>query len=243
MARRRDPQHQTSRGGMAGSLTPQLALDTCARRLRVLDGLEASPATVTWFGPAGFEGYRPGSEATVQALCGLMEVHGRDLRTPRRLGLELASVAAGLLSAQGAIAAAIAGLRGAPAPSMETSVLQAGLLLLSHYFVVATGLGDAVPGPPLPAPGPPFRSAEGTWFEIETLDGESWKAFWTGLGAPATELGRGWTVFRWRYERAACSLPAGLHEATARQPLAELRQVAAAAGVSLAPLRGYDEVQ
>lgn len=231
--------------------SPQLAIDTCARRLRALDDLDdlddlapqlGADRGVTWHGPARFPADRPGSEAAVQALCGLMEVNGRDQGTPRRLGLEVASVAAGLLAAQGRIAAAIAGLRGQPVPEVHTSVLQAGLLLLSHYFVVATGLGDAVPGPALTDPGPPFLSADGAWFEIETLDAEPWKDFWTRLGATDADLGRGWTVFRWRYERAACSLPPGLHEATAGRSLAELRRVAAAADVSLTPLRGYAEV-
>jgi len=172
-----------------------------------------------------------------------MEVNGRDRARPRRLGLEVASVAAGLLAAQGAIAAAIAGLRGQPVPVVHTSVLQAGLLLLSHYFVVATGLGDAVSGPPLPAPGPPFRSADGHWFEIETLDAEPWKEFWTQLGAADADLGRAWTLFRWRYERAACSLPVALHEAAARHPLDELLRLAVEVDVSLTPLRGYGEVR
>ena len=225
---------------------PQIAIDTCSRRLRALGGLDASDAVepeITWHGPARLPPEHPGSEASVQALTGLMEVHGRDQGTPRRLGLEVASVAAGILGAQGALAAAVARRRGHTVPVVRTSVVQAGLLLLSHYFVVATGLGDALPGPPLPAPGPPFRSADGRWFEIETLDGESWKAFWTGLGAPTTELGWGWTAFLWRYERATCSLPVGLHETTARHSLAELRRIAGATGVSLAPLRGYDEVR
>jgi len=172
-----------------------------------------------------------------------MEVNGRDAATPRRLGLEAASVAAGLLAAQGDIAAEIARLRDRPVAPAHTSVLQAGLVLLSHYFVVATGLGDAVPGPPLPAPGPPFRSADGVWFELETLDADPWREFWTRLGVAAgPDLGRAWTVFRWRYERAMCSLAPGLHEATASRPLAELRALAAASGVSLTPLRGYEAV-
>lgn len=223
---------------------PQLALEVSARRLRAVGGPEPA-AAITWYGPAaGIAPDRPGSEAVLQATCGLMEVHGRDAGTPRRLGIEVASVAAGLLAAQGALAAAIAGRRGRPAPAaVQTSVLQAGLLLLSHYFVVATGLGDAVPGPPLPAPGPPFLSAEGTWFEIETLDAEPWKAFWARLGVGAdADLGRAWTLFRWRYERAACSLPPALHEATRRHPLAELRRLALESDVSLAPLRSYADV-
>ena len=178
----------------------------------------------------------------MQALCGLMEVNGRDRSTPRRLGLEVASVAAGLLAAQGELAAGVAGLRGGAAPTVDTSVLQAGLVLLSHYFVVATGLEDAVPGPPLPAPGPPLCSVEGRWFEIETLDPERWKRFWTALGAGGGELGAAWTVFRWRYERATCSLPAALHEAAGRRTLAELCEVAAGTGVSLVPLRAYADV-
>jgi crotonobetainyl-CoA:carnitine CoA-transferase CaiB-like acyl-CoA transferase len=224
---------------------PQLAIDTCGGRLRHLDGIagpEPATAGITWHGPARVRPDHPGSEASVQALCGIMEVNGRDRGTPRRLGLEAASVAAGLLGAQGRIAAAIGALRGQPVASPETSVLQAGLLLLSHYFVVATGLGDAVPGPPLPAPGPPFRSADGRWFEIETLDAEPWQAFWALLGAADADLGRGWTVFRWRYERATCSLPTGLHEAAARFALADLARLAAQAEVSLTPLRAYADV-
>jgi CoA:oxalate CoA-transferase len=221
---------------------PQLAREVCVRRLRALDGPDAA-ADISWHGPARVSADLPGSEAVLQALCGLMEVHGRDAGRPRRLGLEVASVAAGLLATQGTVAAAIAGRRGHPVPTVQTSVLQAGLLLLSHYFVVATGLGDAISGPPLPAPGPPFLSADGVWFEIETLDAEPWKAFWARLGVGTDpDLGRAWTLFRWRYERAACSLPPALHEATRRLPLAELQRHAGECQVSLASLRTYADV-
>ncbi|MDQ4068902.1 MAG: CoA transferase, partial [Actinomycetota bacterium] len=145
---------------------PRLAVDTCARRLRALDAaaaLDEVELALGWYGPARFPPDRPGAEASVQALAGLMAVSGRDEGAPRRLGLDVASVAAGILAAQGVLAAAVAARRGRPVPGIRTSVLEAGLVLLSHYFVVATGLGDAVPGPPLPAPGPPFRSAEGIW--------------------------------------------------------------------------------
>jgi crotonobetainyl-CoA:carnitine CoA-transferase CaiB-like acyl-CoA transferase len=229
-------------GTSSSRTAPQLAIDTCGRRLRHLADVPVPAGgrpAITWHGPARFPADRAWSEATVQAVAGLMEVNGRDAGLPRRLGLEAASVAAGLLAAQGRLAAVVGGLRGRPVPEVRTSVLQAGLLLLSHYFVVATGLGDALPGPPLPSPGPPFRSADGHWFEIETLDAEPWTAFWTLLGLSGAELGRGWTVFRWRYERARCSLPPGLHEATARFPLADLRRLATRADVSLTPLRGY----
>lgn len=231
---------------MSGALKgPQPAKEACERRLRPLAASGPLPGVdceISWHGPAALDGDRPGSEACIQALCGLMQVNGRDAGAPRRLGLEVASVAAGILAAHGVIAAEIAKCRGRPVLMVRTSVLQAGLVLLSHYFVVATGLGDAVPGPPLPAPGPPFCSADGHWFEIETLDAEPWQVFWTSLGAGDADLGRGWTIFRWRYERATCSLPRGLHEAASRFPLARLSEVAADAQVSLTPLRAYPDV-
>ena len=133
-------------------------------------------------------------------------------------------------------------MRDRPAGVSQTSVLQAGMLLMSNYFVVATELGDAIPGGALPAPGPPFRSGDGAWFEIDTFDPDGWRDFWRRLGAAEADLGRAWTVFQWRYERATCSLPHGLHEATARHSLAELRRVAAEARVSLTTLREYDDV-
>lgn len=197
---------------------------------------------ISWFGPAALPDDRPGSEACIQALSGLMEVNGRDRGTARRLGLEVASVAAGILATQGTLAAGIAESRGRSFPAVRTSVLESALLLLSHYFVVATGLGDAVPGPPLPDPGSPFRSADGQWFEIETLDPEPWRDLWTGLGAGSADLGRGWKIFQWRYERATCSMPQGLHEAAARCSLAQISEMAARAGVSLSPLRSYADV-
>jgi len=224
---------------------PQLAVETCARRLGAVDDtgvFAAAEPQLSWYGPAGFPPDCPASEASIQALCGLMEVNGRDQGAPRRIGIEVASVAAGLLAAQGALAGEVARMRGAVVPAAHTSVLQAGLLLLSNYFVVATALGDAVPGEALPAPGPPFCSADGRWFEIETLVPEPWRAFWARLGAADADLGRAFTMFQWRFERATCSLPPALHESTARHSLAQLECIAAETGVSLTPLRGYADV-
>ncbi len=246
---------------------PSLALETCARRLQPhavtfvggrdraevvlewrggaddLGHADIGPdADISWYGPAGFSEDRPASEATIQALCGLMHLHDGDSGGPRRLGLEVASVAAGVLAAQGLLAARIGALRGQALSGVQTSVLQAGLLLVSHYVAAATCAEPWEPAPPGSDPGPPFRSAEGRWFEIETLEPEAWKSFWERLGAAGAELGRAWALFRPRYYRATCSLPPGLHQATAAQPLDVIMEVAADCGVSVSPLRGYDEV-
>lgn len=198
--------------------------------------------TISWHGPARFGPGRPGSEAAIQALSGLMQVHGQDRERPRRLGLEVASVAAGVLAGQGILAALIANTRGHGVSGVDTSVLQAGLLLASHYVAAATCDDDPAPPPAGPAPGPPFATSDEKWFEIETLDPDAWRCFWATLGAGGADLGRAWTAFRRRYFTGRCSLPYGFHEATAAHTLAEVSTAAAACGVSLCRLRSYDEV-
>jgi CoA:oxalate CoA-transferase len=197
---------------------------------------------VSWFGPAGVARERQGTECVVQAMSGLMSVNGRDDGRPLPIGLPVASVAAGVLAAHGVVAGLIAQARGRPTHPVQTSVLQAGLLLCSHYIAAATSGQDPWLTPPAAAPGPPFRTADAHWVEIETLDPEAWRVFWHRLGAGGAELGKAWAKFRARYFDGACSLPLGLHEAVAARDLAELLEVAGSCRVSLCPLRGYDEV-
>lgn len=227
---------------------PTLASATCLERLAFL-GIGAEEASsvdweVTWFGPARVGPARRGSEATVQAMSGLMGVNGWDDGLPRRIGLDVASVGAGMLAALGVLATLIGRSRGRPETPVGVSVLQAGLLLCSHYIAAATS-GDELWLPPTladPAPGPPFCTSDGHWFEMDSLDPEVWRAFWEHLGLTGPELGRAWAHFRPRYFEGRCSLPATLHEATARYTLADMAAIASTVGMSLCPLRSYPEV-
>jgi len=243
---------------------PDLAVRTCARRLSplgvkpvagpdgwlTLDWGEAPAGApsgvldcrISWFGPSPMLAGLPGSERAVQALCGLMQLHGRDGGRPRPLGLEVTSVAAGLLAATGLLAAEVGRLRHRRVAAVETSVLQAGLLSVSHYLAAATCFDEWVPAPPAAGEGPPFRTADDQWFEMETLDPEVWKAFWLALGAPLGDLGRAWTLFRSRYYRGVCTLPPSLHDTTGRYTLGELAKVAESHGVSVVGLRDYAAV-
>ena len=177
-------------------------------------------------------------------MCGLMEVHGRDEARPRRLGLDVASVTSGVLAAQAVLAGLVARSRGHPVTAVETSVLEAGFVVTSHYVAAATSKqpGEWSPADGGPDPGPPFRSVDGRRLELETLDPEAWRRFWVALGAGDADLGRAWTSFRARYFRGRCSLPTGLHAATARHTLDDLAAAAAACRVSLTPVRPPDEV-
>lgn len=239
---------------------PELAVQTCGRRLAALgarpETSTGATGVVTWPDGAGADrpvsceiswwgSARPpdqaGSEALVQAATGLMHLHGRDHGGPRRIGVEVASVAAGMFAAQAMLAMAIGGRRGRSTSTVHTSVLQAGLLQASHYLAAATCPQDWWPAPN-PAPGPPFATADGRWFEIETFDPDAWKAFWLRLGAPEAEIGRAWTQFRPRYYRGTSSTPVGFHEATAAVTLEAVTGVASECGVSLSLVRDYDEV-
>ncbi len=235
---------------------PALAVQTCARRLAPLgatcaatgggglvvelDGA-ASELDLSWFGPARM-GARLGSEAVIQAMSGLMQVHGRDAGGPRRIGLEVASVTTGILAAQAALAGMIGRARGRSVDPVATSVLEAGLLLTSHRVAAATTGSEWVPVPPGPAPGPPFRSADNHWLEIETLDASAWRAFWERLGAGSADLQWAWRLFRPRYFRGTCTLPPGLHEAAGAHAFAAIAAAADACAVSLSRVRSYDEV-
>lgn len=83
-------------------------------------------------------------ETIAQATTGLMSVHGRSWEAPQRLGLNVASVAAGILATQAALALAIARHREVPATHAETGMLEGALQFLHHHLAIAT-CGDSFP--------------------------------------------------------------------------------------------------
>ena len=103
------------------------------------------------------------------------------------------STVAGVVAAQGVLAAVLAGLRGQRPTTVSVCVPGAALLTVSQYLAAASvqdgeDTGE-VTGPGLP---PPFTSADGVVFEVETLDPEPWRRWWTALGVtPPTRRGGG----------------------------------------------------
>lgn len=209
-----------------------------------LHGPRAAPVrcTLPWLPPGADGAGSAASDVQVQALSGLMAVHGRGGGVPRRLGLEAASVAAGIVGAQGVLAALIGGSRGRPVARVRTSVLHAALLLLSHHLALATTPDRLAPGPPADAPGPPFRTEDGHWVELEVLGFGAWIGFWRTLGVEREGLEAAWSSFVHRYLSAVCTLPAALHHAVGRHSLAEVRDAAEACGAAVCRVRTYPEL-
>ncbi len=198
--------------------------------------------TIRWNPPHRSVPTLPATEAIIQALSGLMGVHGRDRLVPQRLGLEVASVATGIVATQAALAALIARSRGHSVRGVETTVLQGALLFLVHHLALATCPEPFTMIEPGHASGPPFRTADGHYVEIEVLSFDSWLALWRQLGVERSEIEVAWSSYVYRYLSACCTLPVALHVATGQHTLTELGRVAETCGVAVCRVRGYPEL-
>ncbi|WP_435849586.1 CoA transferase [Streptomyces tibetensis] len=227
-----------------GSGPPGVADALVTEHLRLLgarpDGTSGGRFTVTgrevgelsvgtvWGGPAI-------DEATVQAATGIMSVHGRRDGAPRGLAVDYAATATGVLAVQGLLAGLLARARGAgDVTRVEVSAERAGLLTVSQYLAAAGAeegeAAELAPG------GPPFTSADGTVFEVETLDPGVWAAFWRALDAPEEAIRRGWRPFQFRYATACAPFPQVLHEAVRVSSWERIRQAAGSSGADVCPL-------
>lgn len=222
---------------------------------------QATQATqTTRAAPATPKGSGVVDEATAQAAAGIMAVHGRRDGVPRGLAADYAVTAAAVLTTQGLLADLLARARGAdrtvradavtdsrmhtptstpmPTPT-HTSVDRAALLVVSQYLA-ATGADEGEAAELAPG-GPPFTAADGTLFELETLDPGAWAGFWRALDAPADVLRAGWRPFQFRYATACAPFPEALHATTRAHDWQQIRDAAAASGAEVCRIRSLAE--
>ncbi|WP_405890341.1 CoA transferase [Streptomyces sp. NBC_00133] len=174
-------------------------------------------------------------EATVQAATGIMAVHGRRDGGPRGIAADYAATATGVLTVQGVLAGLLAQARGGQVAQVSTSASRAGLLAVSQYLAAAGA--DEGEAAELAPGGPPFTSADGTVFELETLDPGAWAAFWRVLGAPEKAVRAGWRPFQFRYATACAPFPEALHIAVRQIEWERIRYAAGVSGAQVCPLR------
>lgn len=202
-----------------------------------LDGDGPGPvgATVAWADPAsGLV-----DEATVQAATGVMAVHGRREGSPRGLAVDYTASATAVIAVQGLLAGLIGRARGTASPHITARADRAGLLAVSQYLAAAGA--DEGESTELAPGGPPFTSAEGVLFELETLEPAAWAVFWRALDAPADALRAGWRPFQFRYATACAPFPEALHAVTRAHPLPRIRRAAAESGAEICVLRTLAE--
>jgi CoA:oxalate CoA-transferase len=186
----------------------------------------------------------PATEHLVQASCGLMSIHGRASGRAQPLGLNYISTLTAALSLQGGLAAAIGQSRGLPMTRSQVSLAAAGLLGAGQYIAAASS-PDApekiLPGASSVEDRPPFVSADGVIFELETLHVEQWRAFWSEVGVDANLAGKGWSSFLLRYAKAIAPLPDALAVALSSMPFAQIVACCDRTGMSVCPTRSLHE--
>ncbi|MFF4099302.1 CoA transferase [Streptomyces sp. NPDC001903] len=178
-------------------------------------------------------------EATVQAATGIMAVHGRRDGAPRGLAVDYAAAATGVLAVQGLLAALLAQARGGRAVKVTTGADRAGLLAVSQYLAAAGA--DEGEAAELAPGGPPFTSADGILFELETLDPGAWAAFWGVLETPLAAVRAGWRPFQFRYATACAPFPAALHTTARTHTWRRIQAAAADSGAEVCRLRTLAE--
>ncbi|THA34663.1 CoA transferase [Streptomyces sp. A1547] len=199
-------------------------------------GFDRQDASLSWAAhPAG----GMTDEATVQAATGIMSVHGRRDGAPRGLAVDYAATATGVLAVQGLLAGLLAQARGGVAGRVDTSADRAGLLAVSQYLAAA-GADEGEAAETAPG-GPPFTSADGVLFELETLDPGAWAAFWRVLEAPFEAIRAGWRPFQFRYATACAPFPRALHTTARRHIWQRIGAAAATAGAEVCRLRTLAE--
>ena len=178
------------------------------------------------------------NEPLVQAVCGLMAVHGRDTGVPRLMHGGIVTTTSSVLASQVVLAGLLARRRGRDVARVQTSVFAAGLVMLNHHVAIATSGGqfpDVAHGPGRP---PPFATADGQWFELEVLSGEDWRAFWAALQVTdGAVVGGAWLPYVYRYLAGSCALPSALHRAAGRRTLDEICSIGAACNAAVCAVR------
>lgn len=182
-------------------------------------------------------------EPFAQATSGLMAAHGRDQGRPRRLGLDLASHAAGIVAAIALLAVEVARRRGVAIDRVETSTVRGALTFLTHHTAIATCAGDAEARGTAEASGPPFVTRDGVVFELEAASRDGWTNFWADLGVDRTAAESAWDPFASRYNSATCSLQPSLQAAVGERTFNRILEVAPSRRISICRQRCYDEVQ
>lgn len=186
------------------------------------------------------------TEMTLQAVSGLMSVHGRSSGKAGPLGMDYLTTFTAAMTMQAALAAAVGQLHGGTFDDVSVSPMGCALLSIGQYLAGATAPEDAellLPGQTDPALRPPFVSEDNVVFELETLDGGPWRRFWETAGVSSDLAGRAWKAFLLRYAKAVSPIPIECVACLARLSFARIREIATNAGISVVPVRRFFQRQ
>ncbi|UWR39497.1 CaiB/BaiF CoA-transferase family protein [Sulfitobacter sp. W074] len=199
---------------------------------------------VSGFGADGPYGGRPGYDAAIQALVGLMSVNGEAGGKPLRMGVPVVDIVTGLNAALGVLLALQERNRSGLGQFVEASLYDCGMSLL-HPHLANVYLGGPVPEPagnahPNITPYDTYPCADGEIFLAVGNNGQFSKLCAQLDSAETAEDPRFATNALRKENRPA--LRAFLEERLASHAAAEVAERLIQAGVPCAPVRNVEQV-
>jgi crotonobetainyl-CoA:carnitine CoA-transferase CaiB-like acyl-CoA transferase len=143
---------------------------------------------ISGFGRTGPFAERPGFDLIAQGMSGLMSITGEGSgRPPVKVGAPVSDIVAGILAAMAVCAAYAHKLKTGEGQRLDTSLLEAGIVLTYWQSAIAFATGVS-PGPmgsahPLNAPYQAFQTADG-WINVGAANQRSWERLLGVLGQP-----------------------------------------------------------
>ncbi len=142
-------------------------------------------ASISGFGQDGPYAGRPGFDQIAQGMGGLMSITGKPGEGPMRVGIPIADLCAGLLTAQGIFIALIERMTSGKGQWVQSSLLQAQVFMLdfqaARYLVDGDVAGQAGNNHPTSIPTGVFRTKDGH-MNLAVAGEEIWKRFAKALG-------------------------------------------------------------
>jgi crotonobetainyl-CoA:carnitine CoA-transferase CaiB-like acyl-CoA transferase len=147
-------------------------------------------ASISGFGQDGPYAKRPGFDQIAQGMGGLMSVTGLPGQGPVRVGIPIADLSAGLLTATGILVALLEREKSKKGQQVSSSLLQAQIFMLdfqaARYLVQGEVAKQAGNNHPTSAPTGVYKTDDGH-INIATAGQTIWKRFCEAIGAPELE--------------------------------------------------------
>ncbi len=145
-------------------------------------------ASISGFGQDGPYANRPGFDQIAQGMGGLMSVTGLPGQGPVRVGIPIADLSAGLLTAHGILVALLEREKSKKGQQVSSSLLQAQIFMLdfqaARYLVQGEVPGQAGNNHPTSIPTGVFKTKDGH-INIASAGQTIWKRFCQAVGGQA----------------------------------------------------------
>src|SRR5689334_6499712 len=201
-------------------------------------------ASISGFGQSGPYADRPGFDLIAQGMSGVMSVTGEPNGAPVKCGVPIADMSAGLIAANGVLAALIARAKTGRGQHVETSLFESALAMAvwetTEYW--ATGKAPNALGSAhrLSAPYQAFRTRDG-YLTLAALTSQQWTRLCATIHRPALASDPRFATNAARLANRS-ELVRELETALAERPTAEWVELMGQAGVPAGPIHDFARV-